>query len=201
MQSPVHRLDHSLGQSGKPEPSTDRLSVEYVVAALLLHRCTYAPHAHCAFSGGSPSAPYVSERVSWIVKGHPNSSILLRPSHGGVSGTPLKSIAFPVVQGGGKGWGGGGGGLRFRVVLSQTYDQTVSMRNVAKHRPLEFFASDGRADLRPRTVAVTHLTRRVVISRAQMCYRGAPQLPAGGLRGPAPPCELSSAAALNRRGS
>jgi len=42
--------------------------VEYVVAALLrlTIRCTRTRHMHCAFAA-QPIAPYVSERVAWIV--------------------------------------------------------------------------------------------------------------------------------------
>jgi predicted HD phosphohydrolase len=66
---PISRLEHSLQSAtralddGRPD--------EYVVAALL-HDIgdTFAPHAHGAFAA-AVIAPYVSERVAWIVKVHP----------------------------------------------------------------------------------------------------------------------------------
>lgn len=83
---PVTRLEHSL-QSATRAFDDGRAS-EYVVAALL-HDIgdTYAPFAHGAFAS-SVIAPYVTERMAWIVKVHPEFQQYYYAPHMGVSGPP-----------------------------------------------------------------------------------------------------------------
>ena len=66
---PISRLDHSLQSATRA--FDDGRPVDYVVAALL-HDIgdVYAPHAHGAFAS-AVVAPYVSEKLAWIVKVHP----------------------------------------------------------------------------------------------------------------------------------
>src|SRR5690242_2712278 len=80
---PISRLDHSLQSATRA--LDDGRSDGYVVAALL-HDVgdTYAPHAHGAFAA-SVVAPYVSERMAWIIKVHPEfQQYYYAPHMGGV---------------------------------------------------------------------------------------------------------------------
>ncbi|CAN5765782.1 HD domain-containing protein [soil metagenome] len=80
---PISRLDQSLQSATRA--FDDGRSVDYVVAALL-HDIgdTFAPHAHGAFAA-AVIAPYVPERVAWIVKVHPEfQQYYYAPHMGGV---------------------------------------------------------------------------------------------------------------------
>jgi len=120
---PVSRLDHSLQSATRA--FDDGQSTEYVVAALL-HDIgdTYAPHAHGAFAS-AVIAPYVSERVAWIVKVHPEfQQYYYAPHMGGVRDARERYRDHPWFDD--------------AVEFCERYDQNC-FDTQFEHRPLEFF--------------------------------------------------------------
>jgi predicted HD phosphohydrolase len=120
---PISRLDHSLQSATRA--FDDGRPVDYVVAALL-HDIgdTYAPHAHGAFAS-SVIAPYVPERVAWIVKVHPEfQQFYYAPHMGGVRDAREKYRGHQWFDD--------------CVEFCEKYDQNCFDAEFA-HRPLEFF--------------------------------------------------------------
>src|SRR5689334_5508481 len=120
---PVSRLDHSLQSATRA--FDDGRSVEYVVAALL-HDIgdTYAPHAHGAFAS-AVIAPYVSARMAWIVKVHPEfQQYYYAPHMGGVRDARDRYRGHPWFDD--------------CVEFCENYDQNCFDAEF-EHRPLEFF--------------------------------------------------------------
>lgn len=120
---PISRLDHSLQSATRA--LDDGRSDGYVVAALL-HDIgdTYAPHAHGAFAA-AVIAPYVSEKVAWIVKVHPEfQQFYYAPHMGGVRDAREKYRQHPWFDD--------------CVEFCEKYDQNC-FDTQFQHRPLEFF--------------------------------------------------------------
>jgi predicted HD phosphohydrolase len=120
---PISRLDHSLQSATRAYD--DGRSEDYVVAALL-HDIgdTYAPHAHGAFAA-SVIAPYVSERMAWIVKVHPEfQQYYYAPHMGGVRDARNRYLGHPWFDD--------------CVEFCENYDQNC-FDAAFEHRPLEFF--------------------------------------------------------------
>ncbi|OYN76526.1 HD domain-containing protein [Mycolicibacterium sphagni] len=120
---PVSRLEHSLQAATRAHD--DGRATEYIVAALL-HDIgdTYAPHAHGAFAA-AVIAPYVSERMAWIVKVHPEfQQYYYAPYMGGVRDARERYR--------GHAW------FDDAVEFCEKYDQNCFDAHFV-HRPLEFF--------------------------------------------------------------
>ena len=141
---PISRLEHSL-QSATRAFEDDRPD-EYVVAALL-HDIgdTFAPHAHGAFAA-AVIAPYVSERVAWIVKVHPEFQQYYYAPHMG-----------------------GDRDAREKYRGHQWFDDCVEFyrairpelfRRSIRAPPARLLSPDGRAGICPRTLERLPLTRK-----------------------------------------
>ena len=120
---PISRLAHSLQSATRAYD--DLQPVDYVVAALL-HDIgdTFAPHAHGAFAS-AVIAPYVTERLAWIVKVHPEfQQFYYAPHMGGVRDAREKYR--------GHRW------FDDCVEFCERYDQNCFDAQY-EHRPLDFF--------------------------------------------------------------
>jgi predicted HD phosphohydrolase len=138
---PISRLDHSLQSATRA--FEDHRPNEYVVAALL-HDIgdTYAPHAHGAFAA-AVIAPYVSERVAWIVKAHPEFQQYYYAPHMGGPRRTREVPRPPVVR-------------RLRAVLREVRPELL--RCSIRAPSARLLPADRRAGLRPRTVDCDALT-------------------------------------------